>query len=113
VRLQSPAVKKLWKTPPNGRREAHSEPYMLLVRHVVAPNFSCGPLPGAVCVALPWIILYFGGLDLYLYVLVGFALIMMFLIAANYRSRAELESNPQSKELRKTALSENARAAES
>jgi len=52
---------------------------MLLVRHVVAPDFSCGPLPGAVCVALPWIILYFGGLDLYLYVLVGFALIMMFL----------------------------------
>ena len=36
-------------------------------------------MPGAVCVALPWIILYFGGLDLHLYVLVGFALIMMFL----------------------------------
>jgi hypothetical protein len=28
---------------------------------------------------LPWIIFYFGGRDLYLYVLVGFALIMMFL----------------------------------
>jgi hypothetical protein len=52
---------------------------MLLVRHVVAPDFSCGPLPGAACVALPSIILYFGGLDLFLYVLVGFALIMMFL----------------------------------
>jgi len=52
---------------------------MLLVRHVVAPDFSCGPGPGAVCVALPWIILYFGGLDLFLYVLVGFALIMKFL----------------------------------
>jgi hypothetical protein len=28
---------------------------------------------------VPWIILYFGGLDLTLYVLVGFALIMLFL----------------------------------
>jgi hypothetical protein len=57
----------------------HSEPYLLLVWHVVALDFSCGPLLGAVCAALPWIIFYFGGRDLYLHVLVGFALIMMFL----------------------------------
>ncbi len=36
-------------------------------------------LLGPVCVALPWIILYFGGLRIYLYVMVGFALIMAFL----------------------------------
>jgi hypothetical protein len=50
-----------------------------IARQVVAVDFSCAPLLGAGCVALPWIIIYFGGPDLYLYILVGFALIMMFL----------------------------------
>lgn len=79
MRLQSPAVKKLWKTPPNGRREAPFGAIDVASTARRRSCFSCGPVPGAVCVALPWIILYFGGLDLYLYVLVGFALIMMFL----------------------------------
>jgi hypothetical protein len=53
-----------------------------IARQVVALNFSCGPVLGAVSVALPWIILSISaGPDLYLYFhfLVGFALIMMFL----------------------------------
>jgi hypothetical protein len=50
-----------------------------IAREVVQHNPFYGLPLGAVCVVLPWIILYFGGLGTYLYVLVGFALIMTFL----------------------------------
>ena len=62
---------------------------------------------------LPWIIFYFGGRDLYLYVLVGFALIMMFLNPRELLVKRRTGEKPQSKELRKTDLSEDTRAAAS
>jgi len=50
-------------------------------RQVVPLDFSCGPVLGGVYVALPWIILSIsaGGTCIFNF-LVGFALIMMFLI---------------------------------
>jgi len=61
-------------------------------------------LVGPVLIAAPWIILYFGGWRLYLYVLVGFALIMALMNRRELRSRVRnWRAAPKLKKLKKAA----------
>jgi hypothetical protein len=61
-------------------------------------------LLGPVLVAVPWIILYFGGWRLSLYVLVGFALIVALINSRELPGRVRAwRANPKSKELKKAA----------
>lgn len=74
-----------------------------------SPQDKLAALLGPVLVAVPWIILYFGGgyfggWRLYLYFLVGFALVMALINSRELRGRVRnWRAGPKSKELKKAA----------
>jgi hypothetical protein len=69
-----------------------------------SPQDKLVALLGPSLVAVPWIILYFGRWRLYVYVLVGFALIMALINSRELTGRVRnWRADPKSKELRKAA----------
>jgi hypothetical protein len=69
-----------------------------------SPQDKLVALLGPVLVAVPWIILYFGRWRLYLYVLVGFAVIMTLINGRELRDRVRnWTTAPKSKGLKKAA----------
>jgi hypothetical protein len=69
-----------------------------------SPQDKLVALLGPVLVAVPWIILYYGGWRLYLYVLVGFALSVALINSRELTGRIRnWRAAPKSKELKKAA----------